>query len=67
MGDEDDGLPLQSFQQTAVEDVSAHVDVHGRQRVVQQVDVCVTVDCSRQTDPLLLASRQVDASFTYLI
>ena len=44
-----------------VEDVFAHVGVHGAQRVVEEEDVVVAVDRPRQTDPLLLTPAQVDA------
>lgn len=43
-----------------VEDVFGHVGVHGRQRVIQQVDICLVVQSSGQTHPLSLATRQVD-------
>ncbi|TNN53942.1 hypothetical protein EYF80_035840 [Liparis tanakae] len=44
-----------------VKDVFGHVGVHGRQRVIQQVDVSVAVQGSGQTDPLPLPSGEVDA------
>ena len=44
-----------------LEDVLAHVAVHGRQRVVQQVGVRVTVHGTGQAHALLLTSAHVDA------
>lgn len=44
-----------------VKDVFGHVGVHGGQRVVQQIDVSVTVQSSGQTHPLSLPTREVDA------
>lgn len=35
--------------------------VYGTERIVQQVEVRVAVDCSGQADPLLLSTTQVDA------
>jgi hypothetical protein len=43
-----------------VEDVLAYMTIDSRQRVVQEVDVRVTVDCTRQADSLLLATAQID-------
>ena len=43
-----------------LKDVFPDVRVDGRERVIQEVDVCLLVDCSRQTHPLLLTSTQVD-------
>ena len=43
-----------------VEDVFADVRVDGAQRVVQNVDVGVLVDGSRQTYTLLLTTAQID-------
>ena len=44
-----------------LKDVLPHMTVNCRQRVVQQVHVCVTVHGPRQADPLLLATAQVNA------
>ena len=43
-----------------LKDVFPDVRVDGTEGVVQEVDVCLLVDCSRQTHPLLLTSAQVD-------
>ena len=43
-----------------LKDVFPDMRVDGREWVVQEVDVCLLVDCSRQTHPLLLTSTQVD-------
>ena len=44
-----------------LEDVFADMRVDGGERVVQKVDVGVTVDGTRQTDALLLSSAQINA------
>lgn len=44
-----------------VKDVFGNVGIHSGQWVVQQVDISVTVQSSSQTDPLSLATRQIDA------
>ena len=58
MGDEEDGLAPQQDLEALGEDVSPHVDVQRRQRVVQQEDVAVAVDGPCQADPLLLPPAQ---------
>ena len=47
-----------------LKDVFPDVGVDGTEGVVQEVDVCLLVDCSRQTHPLLLTSAQVDPLYT---
>ena len=44
-----------------LKDVFADVGVDGTERVIQEVDIPVLIDGSRQTHPLLLAAAQVDA------
>lgn len=46
-----------------VEDVLAHMGVHSAEHVIQENDVGIRVDRSRQADPLLLSPRKVDALF----
>ena len=43
-----------------LKDVFPDVRVDGTEGVIEEVDVCLLVDCSRQTHPLLLTSAQVD-------
>ena len=43
-----------------LKDMFPDVRVDSTERVVQQVDVCLLVDSSGQTHPLLLTSTQVD-------
>ena len=46
----------------------AHVRVDGRQRVVEEIDVCILVDSAGQGNTLLLASRKVDTlKYMYVI
>lgn len=66
MGHQDDSLPLQLLLDTLLKDVLPHVGVHSRQRVIQQDNVPVGVDCPGHADPLLLTTRQVQASLTNL-
>jgi hypothetical protein len=62
VGHQDPGLSSQraARPQHVVKNVLAHMRVHSGQRVVQQVDVRVSVDCPRQGDSLFLAARQVN-------
>lgn len=66
MSDQNHGLPLQLLLNAVLKDVLPYVSVHGRQRVVQEEDVLVGVNGSGQADPLLLTSRQVQASLANL-
>ena len=61
-------LPLQQTTVTddLVKDVSPHVAVHGRERVIQEVNICLGIQGTGQGDALLLTSRQVDALWTDL-
>ena len=44
-----------------VKDVLANMRVNSTEWIIQEVDVGIIVDGSRQTDSLLLATTQVDA------
>lgn len=59
VGGHDDRLVPQVLQDGLLHQELAHVHVHCAQDVVQQVDVLVRVERPGQTDPRLLASRQV--------
>ena len=43
-----------------LKDVFSDVRVHGAQRVVKEIDVCLLVDGAGQTDTLLLSTTEVD-------
>ena len=43
------------------EDVLSNMDVHGRKRVVHDVQVSISIRSARHADALLLAAAQVDA------
>ena len=63
MRDKDSGLVLQqtSGSDDLLEQVLAHVGIHSRERVVEEVDIPVVVHRPRQADPLLLPAREVDS------
>lgn len=61
VGHQDDGLPPEHLLNALLKDVLPHVGVHGRQQVIQQVDLMVQVDGSGQADPLPLPPREVEA------
>lgn len=66
MGDEEDGLVFGKLFDSLVEDVGTHAGVDGTERVVQEQDGPVAVECSGQAHPLPLPSAQVDASLSNL-
>ena len=66
MGDKDDGFPCQNSCDAFGEDVAADVDVNCRQGVVEEIDVTVAIQSASQTDPLLLATTEVDTSLSNL-
>lgn len=66
MSDEDDGLMAELLLDGVVEDVVAHVGIQCTERVVQDVDGSVTVQGTRQADPLALPATQVGATLSDL-
>lgn len=64
--DEDDGLVAKLLPDAVMEDVIGHVGVEGAERVVQDVNVPVTVEGTGQADSLALPAAQVGATFTNL-
>lgn len=66
VSDEDDGLATQLLLNGIVENVVSHMGVQSTQRVVQDVDVSVTVQSAGQTYPLALTATQISPSFTNL-
>ena len=64
--DEENGLVLQQDLQALGKHVAPNVNVQRRQRVIQQKDVTVAVDGSRQADSLLLATAQRQATVANL-
>jgi hypothetical protein len=59
-------LPHLSFENSMwpndpVEEVFAHMHIHSRERVIQQVDISVLIHGPGQADSLLLTTTQVDA------
>lgn len=61
VGHQDDRLPPEHLKNALLEDVLLHVGIHGRQGVVQQVDLSVQVDGAGQADPLFLPPGEVEA------
>lgn len=63
MGLESPHLALQSpfWADQVVKDVFGHVGVHRGQRIIQQIDISITVQSSSQAHPLSLTTRQIDA------
>jgi len=66
--DEDDRLLSISdeMEQTLVKQLTSHVYVDGRQRIVHEIYVSVAVHRPRNTHPLLLPPAQVDTSLSDL-
>ena len=56
MRDEEDCLAPQSSLDALVEEVVAHMRVDRRQRIVQQIHLCVTVQSACERDAGLLAA-----------
>lgn len=67
VGDEDDGLVTELLPDGVAEDVIGHVGIQGAQRVVQDVNVPVTVQGTGQTDSLALSATQVGTTFPNLM
>lgn len=61
VGHQDNGLPPERLLNALLKDVLPHVGIHGRQRVIQQVDLMIRVDGAGQADPLPLPPREVEA------
>lgn len=61
VGHQDDGLPPEHLLNALLKDVLPDMGVHGRQQVIQQVDLMVQVDGLGQADPLPLPPREVEA------
>ena len=62
----ENGLVLQQDLQALGEHVAPNVNVQRRQGVIQEKDVTVAVDGSRQADSLLLAAAQRQATVANL-
>lgn len=45
-------------------DVFSNMHVHGRERVVEDVDISVTIHCTSKTNTVLLTTREIDASLS---
>ena len=56
MRDEEDGLVFEESSDAAVEELLAHLSVNGGERVVEEVEVSVSVAGSRQGDSGTLTS-----------
>ena len=61
VGHQDNSLPPERLLNALLKDVLPHVGIHGRQRVVQQVDLMIRVDGAGQADPLPLPPREIEA------
>lgn len=66
MSYEQDGFVTQRTLDTEAEDGMADLAVHGRERVVKEIDVTVAIEGTRQTHALLLTATQGCASFSNL-
>lgn len=64
MGYQEDTFVLQGSKDSFVKDLIGHFRIDSGQGVIQQIDVSILVDSSGQADSCLLASGDVDASFT---
>ena len=56
MRDEEDGLVFEESSDAAVEELLAHLSVNGGERVVEEVEVSISVAGSRQGDSGTLTS-----------
>ena len=66
MGHKNDCLRGQNTLENIVEDIFPDVGVQGGKTVIDEVDITVLVDSSGEGDSLLLASTEVDPSFSDL-
>jgi len=67
MCNKDDCLMIGSARQkTVLKQVAADLWVNSRKRVVKKVNVPVTVHCTGQANPLLLAPAQIYSALTDL-
>lgn len=57
-------LVLQSTLNAVFKNVAGDLRVNCAQRIVKQIDVSLRVNSSGQTDPRLLSTRNIDASFS---
>lgn len=55
VSNQDHSLPLECLLNALLKDVLPHVGVHGRERVIQQVELTVGVHSTGQADPLPLS------------
>lgn len=67
MGDEDDGLVVKMLLDGMMEDVIRHVGIKSAKRVIQDVDVPITVEGTGQADSLSLPTAQVGPALPNLI
>lgn len=61
MCDHDDGLVSEHPTNAVLEYVFSHVRVHSGEHVIQQIYVGLSVHCTGQAHPLLLAPGEIDA------
>ena len=68
MSDDDPGGPVEQSLRTnqPVEEMFGHVSVHSTERIVQQVELSLSVGSPGQRQPLFLASTQVEAALSDL-
>lgn len=64
MCDEQHSFVLQGSSYDLLEQALAHVSIDGAQRVVQHVDIAVTVKGTGEAHTLLLTAAEVDTAFT---
>jgi hypothetical protein len=64
MSNQNAGLSSQGSANTLFEKVLANVSIYSTQGVVKKQNVSIVIGCSCQIDSLLLATRQIDSSFT---
>ena len=64
VGDEYSGFVFELGQNEIVEYLGGDVVVQGGEAIIDDIDVRVRVDSSGETDPLLLTSREIDASLS---
>ena len=50
-----------SWAYKVLKDVFAHVSIHSRQRVIQQIDILIMVNGARKRHPLFLSTGEINA------
>ena len=66
MSDKEDGLILERRLQALLKQLVPDMNINSWQRIIKEIVVMDTVHSPCQTDPLLLASTEIDAALSNL-